>query len=325
MKKVSPKRALIRLIYLEGVRVISMTLKEYYSQKSTPELQAILQADILLDEEDALGPDSLMAILEVMQERQENEPKTYPDVSEFMERFWENELSNIEERIKTAEAESSASVSVELQIEPTGKQNVAKRSRRNWVKSTLRVASIFLVALVLFGTVSVSAYAAGFNIWGAVAKWTDERFSFGDTNKVMAMPLSPDFEGDYYSLQDALDAYGITDTVAPTWIPNGYALSRLKVAEKQSYNEFLAACNGNYEGVLTISIVQHKRDDLDFAIQEKDSSEVLVHTMGGVDHYIMSNNGRIVALWISGGCECAIRGNITIDEMVRIIDSIYER
>lgn len=45
---------------------------------------------------------------------------------------------------------------------------------------------------------------------------------------------------------------------------------------------------------------------------------------GGITHLLATNMGRSVALWANGPAECAITGDITIDELKQVIESIYE-
>ena len=39
---------------------------------------------------------------------------------------------------------------------------------------------------------------------------------------------------------------------------------------------------------------------------------------------LFTNAGRASAVWVNGPAECAISGDITMDELRQVIDSIYE-
>ena len=39
----------------------------------------------------------------------------------------------------------------------------------------------------------------------------------------------------------------------------------------------------------------------------------------------MTNMGREKAVWLTGNYECGITGDISRDELISILDSIYER
>lgn len=279
-----------------------------------------------MDGEDELGPEAVDAILEILQERDAVEREQYPDVSAFLSDFWEANSPDMIGSGKRAENAGPEGANVLRPAAIRGAaDSTAPKRQRSRVKGVLRAAGIFAAALIVFSIASVSAYAAGFNIWGTVASWTAERFSFGGNIELLGIPMSPKYEGEYDSIQDALDAYGITAPLVPRWIPNGYSMEELEVKEWQDRTNFTAACYNDEEKLIVIAVVQHNISDPFFMIHEKDDSEVLVHTMGGIDHYILSNNGRLNVTWVNGCYECMINTDLTFDELIRMVDSIYGR
>ena len=58
---------------------------------------------------------------------------------------------------------------------------------------------------------------------------------------------------------------------------------------------------------------------------EKDAAEVISYEKDNIMHYIMANNERLTATWIAGEkIVCSISGNLTIEQIEHMIDSIYE-
>ena len=49
-----------------------------------------------------------------------------------------------------------------------------------------------------------------------------------------------------------------------------------------------------------------------------------VYERDGIEHYIMTNNRQINAVWTNKNYECSIGGDISEDELRKMIDSIYE-
>ena len=47
--------------------------------------------------------------------------------------------------------------------------------------------------------------------------------------------------------------------------------------------------------------------------------------VGGVSHYIMSNLGDYTAVWTVENYECSISGNISVDTLKKMIESIYNQ
>ena len=50
-----------------------------------------------------------------------------------------------------------------------------------------------------------------------------------------------------------------------------------------------------------------------------------MYTRYGVDYYIMTNNRNTKVLWGIGNYECAISGDISVEEAKQMINSINER
>lgn len=57
---------------------------------------------------------------------------------------------------------------------------------------------------------------------------------------------------------------------------------------------------------------------------EKDSENITKYESNDVTHYILSNNASYVATWANDTLVCSILGDITVDELKQMIDSIYE-
>lgn len=83
-----------------------------------------------------------------------------------------------------------------------------------------------IAVLVVLGSL-VTAQALGIDVFGAIARWTNETFHFatssqnGDTlNTDMPNSNSHSPDGEYGSLQEALDACGIDQNVSPQQLPD---------------------------------------------------------------------------------------------------------
>ena len=55
---------------------------------------------------------------------------------------------------------------------------------------------------------------------------------------------------------------------------------------------------------------------------EKNDDLLETYTVDGVEYYIFSNTETLQAAWSNGEFECIIGGNITLEEMKAMIDSI---
>ena len=79
------------------------------------------------------------------------------------------------------------------------------------------------------------------------------------------------------------------------------------------------------EDVLFIKMRRYNsKDDMQYGVFEKDGSEVICYSKGGYLHYIMSNLSQFTAVWmVDNTTMCYIYGDVTLEEMEKIIDSIY--
>lgn len=101
------------------------------------------------------------------------------------------------------------------------------KPQRRWsvLRMTLRVA---LAAAFVFSCLMM-AQASGLDLWGTVARWTDDGFRFQ-----IAENDSPQWYDDYWT---DLEVVGIEEDQLPTWLPQDYALDAIQVSKKLDHNE----------------------------------------------------------------------------------------
>ena len=188
----------------------------------------------------------------------------------------------------------------------------------------LVAAAAIVGVLGMFG-----AQAAGIDVFGALGRWTEETFHFVAPKASAAPTYHTVSNGDgfyeleqYSTLQDAFDAYSISDPLAPSWIPEGYTLDYVEVSPSDTEIIFSASYSKEQN---TLSFLYSYRKDGTFTSStfEKDGSSVVEYIQNGITHYIMSNLSVQLSAWVNGNCECSITGPISEKEMIAIIDSIY--
>jgi hypothetical protein len=189
------------------------------------------------------------------------------------------------------------------------------------------VAVAAVVMFVLIGN-TITTFAYGTNILQAVISFTDEVFRkdyVGYEIETTASTIeTPTFDSEYATLQEAFDAFGITSQVAPTWLPEGFELVSLTTANLTNKNRIIAQYQ-NGDRVITISIVSFTNNpDHQSRMIEKDTAPVSIIEYDGIDYYIFSNLDSNVATWIYGMNDFVIQGNISINEIEKIIISMNE-
>ena len=201
------------------------------------------------------------------------------------------------------------------------------RFRRWGVRGMLAAAALVFLLL----SVSVAAAASGHGLWELLARWTDETMSITPGHIVPVEEDAiriPQEDTEYASLQEALDDCGLTLPAAPKWIPEGLELIQLIVDTSDPTSLAFVTCYHGDDTVLLISLhIFLTREDGGhggYGDFQKDEGDPIPYEAGGVTHLLSTNAGRPIALWVNGPVEGSIIGDITMDELKQIIDSIYE-
>lgn len=205
---------------------------------------------------------------------------------------------------------------------------------RHKVRAVWRTGLIAALTAVCLMSGMVVAQAAGLDVFGAIAHWTDAVFSLGAihsdgaTDEPSSFPLesnasSVDTTTDHASLQEALDDYGITEFAEPTWLPDGYEFQNVVVDYWPDDNRFIAlSCSySNGADTLLIDIAYHQ-DEQPEQLQKTDTP-IESFTAGGLTVYLLENINSNSAAWVTEHYECYISGTVERQVLKQIVLSSY--
>lgn len=288
------------------------TMKQY-DDYTVEELRAALQRYFLFSELDDEAVDEMEQILAVLRKKA---PFTHLHTNEEM---WEE--------FKTTHADDFAALGIRKETEteevveqkPEADETVIRsepvpvRKPRRQIRGLLRVGLIAAALIVLLAGVTVAAGAMGYNLWGWIPKWTDE-----DVRFVAETPVQTPGEDDLHGIPTVLASMGITEPLYPTWLPEDFMRTESKIVEKPLFLQ--EKYTGN-ERELTITISPTTGSETATYQKEDDLPEE--YLSGGAIHYIFNNTNNVLAVWYTERYSTVIAGNITQDEMKRIIDSVY--
>lgn len=205
-----------------------------------------------------------------------------------------------------------------LETETSAPRRKRPRSLRPWVK----VAAAFAAVLVC-GSVLAQAY--GINIWGTIARVTSETFHMEKAEipyaEVTIHPFAQGESAEYDSLLEAVEAFGITAPIAPTWIPERFGIPKV-YATYESGGVCIFADYETEDDFLGIRFNESSRATQ--RIVEKDSAPDSSYFRNNVNHHIVVDRSLVKVTWNNGVFECRISGSISTEEARKIIDSIYE-
>lgn len=269
-----------------------------YDTMATEELEEILRLDAEAPEGQESDGELLLYVMEVLAQRKRNSDNPGKTALEAWESFQKHYLPQEECLEHTAQAKKSA------------------KSARSWLPRLIAAAAV----LVILVGVPLTASAFGWeDIWNAVAKWAKETFSFVSGEDTQVSEPSPKNIKQYDSLQQALEATDQEFDFVPTWIPDGYTLDDITIDESPVQKVYIALYS-NGAKFLKIVVRSHMEGDLE--INEKSDQTVEIYEASGVTCHIFSNLEQLRAGWIKDSYECYISGDLTIEEIKMMIDSI---
>ena len=266
-----------------------------YDVMTTEELEEILRLDAQAPEEQESDTEMILYVMEVLAARKRNNGHTGKTALEAYESFKQNYMPEVDN------------------IETTRNSSAKTRiTFPNWLRSLTATAAV--LAILVAG--SVTAQAFGLNIWEVVVKWTQETFHFGEWGNANENNDLP-----YASLREALEKGKITTLLVPNWFPNGYELSEIKV-DNSPVQTIYKAIYINGKRVLRVT-VQDYLDNFPVYVEQSDGL-VEEYEVAGVTYYLFENYEYSRAVWINESYECDISGEVTIDELKKMIDSIQK-
>lgn len=263
-----------------------------YDTMTTEELSELLRLDSEAPDGQSLDTESLLYIMEVLAER--NRGNCGKTAQEAWVSFQQNYLPNVQ----TVETPKDS----------------PKRGKL-WLRRAVAVAAVVAVLVCI----PLASFAGGWkDVWNATAKWTKDTFYFERTRETEATKPSV-VVGDYESLQQAFAETGRECNFLPTWIPDRFELDEIIVDESPVHNAYVGVyCCG--EKYIQIGAIYHMGTGS--GIGEKSEGAVEIYETADNRYYIYNNLDRLCAAWVYDNYECHITGDLSVEEMKMMIDSI---
>ena len=257
-----------------------------WQQMPTEKLDQLLQAEL---EKEHPNEEVVLPILRELEEREKGIPvKTTPEALEILEKLSKHNTSS--------------------------KQSIHKRK---WLAGIAAVAAVAcIVVMTLPRTVGAES------LLDVLFRWTSSIFEFIDPDKSYHNADS-DFTTDNPGLQqlyDKVTELGVTESVVPMWLPEGFELEEMKISPapggKKIYSRFV---NGRNDGVaITYRIAANITESI-----EKEDSSVEVYDYADVNHFVLENDDGLSVTWKMDDVECLLNADIEKNDLYIIIKSIY--
>lgn len=273
-------------------------------QQSTETLEQLLMQEFSVSDVE-MDVDYMKEIMEVMKERQgEQAWATSEEADAALEEFHENRHAEEE----TDRSESDSSPLIQIRTEKPHKQ------RKRPVLRAVAIAAALLV--LLCGTAS----AFGINVFRLIATWTSNTvqliFYGGEAeNEPVADP--------FQELREAVAAYSDA-SVVPYWAPAESSLVDIKVQEQLDLVSVCGSyCVGDIEIIIHYTIHTAESDQSNLVYQ-RDDALIEAYQSHGIEFYITNNLGNTSVIWASQNVEGMIQGDLSIADLEKMVDSIFE-
>ncbi len=188
---------------------------------------------------------------------------------------------------------------------------------------------LFLRAVTAAATIAVmlasmmTAQAFGLDVFGFFASWTNDIFFFSKNQEAPVYPLAEGESAEFDTIEDALSAFNIDTPMAPSWYPDRIGEFEVTGSVANQTMEICATSGGENSDLL-VSYSEFSDQSGPLFVIEKDQNNITLYEKDGHSHYIMADNGLSKATWVVDNIQCIIFGTVSQDEMIKIIDSIYE-
>jgi hypothetical protein len=266
--------------------------------------------------DDSLDINYLRALLKELSRRPETEPV---DVNAAWK--WFQQILREEGLSDGADAKPDAEPQVQAKTTP----RTSRFRPREFLRRTA-AAAMFAVILLIANAAVASAFHM--NILRTVISFTDELLTrtiapSEYTPDVPYIPSGAAVPGKSI-LQTALDEMGVTQAQAPEWLPEGFEFNLLESSDTRT-GETVSALYKNGEKMIALTFTLYSQIPEGLAVShQKSEGEPLEYGHGGNIHYIFKNLDKTAATWLDGTCDCYIQGDISVDEMKLIINSMYK-
>ena len=180
----------------------------------------------------------------------------------------------------------------------------------------------YVVLAAVFGTLLAVtiAYASGFDLFGAIGRWTAEIFRFDFAGQTEGSPRSAEYQEE---IRAALAECGMPEELAPGWYPDGFEIVERDVTDNGIYKSIYYQFKNVDEKFFSIQIqtfLTNERTETN--VYEKSNEDATPYTNGERTFYLLTNDGITVATWIDNSTGISIMGSISTAEIENIIDSI---
>ncbi|BAE84442.1 uncharacterized protein DUF4367 [Desulfitobacterium sp. LBE] len=211
----------------------------------------------------------------------------------------------------------------------TMRQNV-DQAYKEWQSSqhkTLvgkRIAQVAAAFILIFFTSSTVASALGYNLFQSVVNWGKDTFNLSTQSQPVEEGNSNVAEmKTYSSIQEVIKDIPVKPLL-PQWVPEGFVFKYGETFKLQNHSKALLYFQEDSGKVIVFDLSIYVEGEQAVADTnfEKDENLVEVYEKDNIKHYILRNLGQTQAIWSHNNTVYNISGDISADELIKIVDSM---
>ena len=196
----------------------------------------------------------------------------------------------------------------------------AAEAKKKPMKAATRYALVAALSIALLLGTLIAVQAAGIDVFGSIASWTDSVFHFQTKEDTVAEGQSVESEN---QIQAALREMGMPVELAPTWFPEGYEIQSVDVSRCDDPVVYVASILQK-KGSPSINIVIKKSDLPEFigAELEKETGQPIQYSTNSKTFFLFENTGTWTGVWSDSEYYINISGVSTEEQLILILQSI---
>ena len=118
-------------------------------------------------------------------------------------------------------------------------------------------------------------------------------------------------------MQEALYAQEVALPLLPTWVPEGFEISEMDASSEEEAIH-ISYTKGNDSIICQASVFSYTG----VYVFERSGPFLETFERNGMTFYIFKNFRHMQAVWMNGRYICSIAGDLSFDEMIKMINTI---
>lgn len=210
-------------------------------------------------------------------------------------------------------------------------QQTPPRHTRGQLRGAMRISLVAVIIIVCLLCGMAAVQAAGIDVWGAIAHWSESAFSFGklpsEDSEISVLKTeengdssTSDIPEEYQELQKEFEKRKLP--LHYPKIPLNFKPEKpFMMIEPETNCVSFSIIYTNESDFIGFNVMQCC-DEIEY-VYEKDARAVRQYEYNGITHYIFNNNDCTTATWVNGYLEYALFVDSPTVDITELIQSFY--